>query len=107
VRKLLKLNEAECSTPPALALFKTAHDHWTDVQGGLFRGVWSNGYLPRYLVVRADSRYVVWQMTPEQVYDRVGADRKLVYCLDQRPFRHKRGLRNAGIWLMRPWRKLP
>jgi hypothetical protein len=32
VRKLLKLNEAECSTPQALALFKTAHDHWTEVQ---------------------------------------------------------------------------
>jgi len=40
----------------------------------------------QYFVVRVDGRYVVWEMTPEQVYERVGSDQKLVYCLDQTPF---------------------
>jgi len=42
--------------------------------------------LPQYFVVRVDGVYVVWEMTPQQLYERVGADMKLVYSLDQHPF---------------------
>ena len=42
-----------------LVLFKTAHYHWTDVQVAYFGGVWFNGYLPQYFVVRVDGSYVV------------------------------------------------
>ena len=42
--------------------------------------------MPQYFVIRVNGKYVIWEMTPEQLYDRVGTDMKLVYCLDQAPF---------------------
>jgi len=39
-----------------------------------------------YFVVRVDGMYVVWEMTPKQMYARVNAESGLLDCLDQSPF---------------------